>query len=194
MKKTIALVAAAALASGAGADWQFEVSGDITPSSPTVTVRLLAGFDPADYAFAWARLSIHASEAGWGDLRLLPIHVPPVPVPGPYPDPRGRTPGEISGGDVIGIVHGQLWTTFIPDPSNPMPLWEATFTATDFTPRDISLATTTTEFRVHPRRGGGIIGEPRTIGEGEGVIRVIPAPAGVALLGLGGVAAIRRRR
>lgn len=193
MKKTIAVLAAAALASGAGADWQFEVSGDITPSSPTVTVRLLGGFPRADFAVAGAILDIHASEAGWSELELLPVQIPPTPVPGPYPDPQGRTPGEISGGDVTGAVMGQLHIgPFVADPTNPLPMWEATFSTSDFTPRDISLSTTTHKFLVYydPIPIGG----PRTMGEGAGVIRVIPAPGGLALLGLGGLAAARRRR
>src|SRR5690606_1249115 len=130
---------------------------------------------------AGARLSVHASESGWGALEVIE----------PGGSGPGTTPGIASGGDVTGIIVGQVHFPphIIADPSNPQPVWRGEFTVTDFAERTIDFSTDTMEFRVYSEWS-----HPRRPTEGEGRIGVVPAPAGLALLGLGGLAAVRRRR
>ncbi|MFG0285477.1 MAG: PEP-CTERM sorting domain-containing protein, partial [Phycisphaerales bacterium JB039] len=98
---------------------------------------------------------------------------------------------------VTGIIVGQL--NFPPgmifaDPSNPIDVWKADFTVTDFTARTIDMKTTTTQFAVYPSRDSSISETRSPVSEGAASIEVVPAPASLALLGLGGLAAARRRR
>lgn len=183
----IGVLAAAPVA--AAQTWEFELSEPVlSPGSPSTTVTLSIDHHPADYAFAGANLRVSASEAGWSDLvALLSLGTPPL---GGHP---GQAPGVIAGGDVTGITVGQLahfgWE---PRPGR-IDVWQATFTATDFTARSIDLSTDTTRFDVWTV-WVFLEREPRTPIEGRGQIAIVPAPAGVALLSLGGVALARRRR
>ncbi len=182
--------------------WEFTFEDEVgtaanplRPGQATATVTLSATFQVArSPGFASARFSVHAAEPGWGDLELLPVQLPPMPIPPPYPDPLGRTPGVIIGGDITGARVGQLHfpPPLIADPRSPLPVWVGEFTITDFTARTIALSTLTEDFVCHPPPVGEPIRPP--VVEGSGVIHVIPAPAGLALLGLGGLAAARRRR
>ena len=102
-----------------------------------------------------------------------------------------------AGSSVGGIVVGQL--NFPPgmifaDPSNPIDVWKSDFAPADVTTvRTIDLSTSTGQFAIYPERDSSV-SETRTPTEGAGAIEVIPAPASLALLGLGGLAAARRRR
>jgi hypothetical protein len=188
------LAAAIALACAGAAraeGWEFRLSSDtITPASPSITVTLAAGFPATDFAFAAANWNAHASETGWSAPELLPLQIPPTLFP------CTTCGGIIDGPDVRSISHGQLYGFgFLPDPANPIPVWKATFTVTDFTPREIDLSTTTTRFEVYVEDlGPGSPREPRIVAEGRATIHVIPAPAPLALLGLGAATVVARRR
>ena len=187
MKKSIAILVVAGLAASATAQsegYEFKVDGALSPSNPSVNVTLAATFPAADYAFAGARLDVIASEAGWGTPELI--------LMGP-----GTTAGTVAGASVEGIIVGQL--NFPPgmifaDPSNPIDVWKSDFAPADVTTvRTIDLSTSTGQFAIYPERDSSV-SETRTPTEGAGAIEVIPAPASLALLGLGGLAAARRRR
>lgn len=180
----IGVLAAAPLA--AAQTWEFELSEPVLiPATPSTTVTLSIDHHAADYAFAGANLSVRASEAGWSDLvALLSLGTPPF---GGHP---GQVPGVTSGGDVTGITLGQLAAFGWEPRPGRIDVWQATFTATDFTARSIDLSTDTTRFDVYTIFGRA----PRTPNEGRGQIQIVPAPAGLALLGLGGVAFAGRRR
>jgi len=79
------------------------------------------------------------------------------------------------------------------DPTNPIAFWQATYTAS--AEGVIDLSTDTSRFDVYIDRDSST-SESRMSGltEGSGTITVVPAPASLALLGLGGLAAARRRR
>jgi hypothetical protein len=188
--RRVAVLAAVGFASIAGAqEWRFELSEPVlSPGTPSTLVTLSIDHDPVDYAVAAAELTVRATEAGWSDLiGLLSLGDPPF---GAHP---GQMPGLISGGDVIGISIGQLARGWLPRPGR-IDVWQGTFTVTDFTARDINLSTETRRFEVYVNPWPDITRAARTPIEGRGVIRVIPAPAGLALLGLGGFAPARRRR
>ena len=184
------LVLALAATASAQTNWEFRLSSDvITPAEPRVTVTIAAAFPPPDFAFAAANWSVHATEPGWSDPENLPLQIPPTPIP------CASCAGIIDGPDVLSISHGQLHAFGLPaDPANPIPVWKATFTVTDFTPRQIDLSTTTTRFEVYvvDPVSGVPLRESRIVDEGRATIRVIPAPAPVAALGLGVLAARRR--
>lgn len=96
-----------------------------------------------------------------------------------------------------GIIAGQIHFHSTPaDPTNPMAFWRATYTAPDdaAAPLDISLTTRTSRYDVYISRDR-FSSQSRLadLVEGSGTIRVIPAPASVLVLALGGMA-VRRRR
>ncbi|MFG0283973.1 MAG: hypothetical protein ACF8R7_06080, partial [Phycisphaerales bacterium JB039] len=106
----------------------------------------------------------------------------------------GATPVVMTGSVISGVISGQLHLAAVgiyADPSNPIEIWRATFTVTDFTPRTISLTTETGQFALYPRIPE--TPQPRDWHEALHEIRVIPAPGALGVLGLGGACAVRRR-
>lgn len=188
---TLALTAAAA-ASAQTVGLAIDVDQPILEPGQSTTVRLVASFDPADYAIAGIATSLHfdglAGELGdaWSGLRLLP------PFDGP------GTPHTLEAGRVRDILAGQL--NFPPagiyaDPTNPIAFFEATFTA----PLDagggyrVDLLTETLRFDVYVERERALsVSRMDIMAEGAATITIVPAPAGAAVLALG-LAALRRR-
>ena len=192
MKKAFALVAVAGVAAAASAQ-----SVDIAVSETTIgpgestVVTLSAGYGAGDYAVAGIETNFISSVGsdGWSDVALI------APMDGP-----GTSAGAPSGTGVDGILAGQL--NFPPagiyaDDSNPIAFWTATYTAPADVPDafTVDLSTDTARFDVYVARDSSA-SESRlgSLAEGAGAINVIPAPASLALLGLGGLAAARRRR
>ncbi|MFG0283905.1 MAG: hypothetical protein ACF8R7_05740 [Phycisphaerales bacterium JB039] len=161
----------------------FEAPAALSPAQPSITVRLWAEFPAADYAFASAQFDVLASEPGWSDPTLL------------WMGPVATTPGAIRGADVLGV---HVWQLHFPsgvlaDPTNPIEVWKAQFTITDFAPRTIQLSTVAEMFRVYPDKGSSE-SEQRASHEALHEIRVIPAPGALGLGGVLGLCAVRRRR
>lgn len=173
-------------ASGAQPGWDITVLGPaVSPSQPSVTVRISARFDdPPDYAFAHGELDVVSAEGDWSAPRLLP----------------GRTsgygePGIPAGPAVREIVAGQfnIPNVFYANAANPLDVWEATWTTSDFRPREVNLSTLTTRFEVFFLRNNPDrqtrLGQ---LTEGYAFISVVPAPPALFLAGLGLI--LRRRR
>ncbi len=109
----------------------------------------------------------------------------------------GVNPGTGSAGGVSGVVWGfgfGFWPwTFHPAPYNPATVWQGTFTATAGGNVGVSFGGfETTQVVTDTPPLPTLIAAAQTLG-GTGTIN-IPAPATLALLGLGGVAALQRRR
>jgi hypothetical protein len=165
------------------------VDDPVLEPGDSTTVRMEAYFDPSDYAMAQVATSLLSSTGAQGlsDPRLV------VPMAGP-----GTTAGVIDSAGVGGIIAGQLnvLTGIYADDSNPIAFWEATYTAPSVvaTPFDVGLMTETITFDVYFRRvspeSESRLGD---FAEGEATIRVVPAPAGVVVLG-GLLLTVRRRR
>lgn len=165
---------------------------ELRPGEST-TVTLSAawlGASTSTYDIARIDTSLLAStgSAGLSDQRLL------APMNGP-----GTTAGELSPTGVDGILAGKLNWPFpiFPPPPYPLPFWQVTYTApTDVAaPFDVDLSTLTTRFDAYIEMTShttvALIDE---VVEGEGTIRVIPAPAGALVLAMGALAASTRRR
>ena len=158
------------------AEWIVEViGGPVSPSNPSVQVRLSALFSPLEYAFAGATLDVSATGEGWSQPQLSSL-------PGLFIGSAGTVLGK----QVMGINAFQpfLPLTVYPSTNNPIQFWEATWNANDFRPRMVEVHTATSRFDVYP-----LMSSNRTesrlneFTEGSAFIQVIPAPAGIAVHG-----------
>ena len=197
MKNSLATLAVMATASAAsGQSWEFDISNPVlTSGSPTTTITASIDPGPGDFTVAAVNFSVHATETGWVDGTQVAIpatRMPPVP---------GQQPGTLNpaGDGFTGILIGQLGLGFgfTPEPGR-IDAWRADFTATDFTvERQVDVTTETTRFDVY--LGSDPFPDPwsresRVPTEGRGSFTIIPAPASLALLGLGGLAVVAGRR
>ena len=193
MQMKIAAVAGAALGMAAMASatvtpntYEIRVSNPVSPGMPSTTVEVYADWDSdLFYAFAAAEWSLRGDMTG--------------DFSGPasaFTDP-GQEGGTPMDGDVVDIVTGQLQFpagSIFADTSDPILIWSATWSTTDFTPRTVDLATDTIRYSLYLDDTGLSSDVTSTVLEAAGQIQVIPAPASLALVGLGGLAALRRRR
>lgn len=166
--------------------YEIRVSNVVSPGTPSATVEVWADWD-ADlfYAFAAGEWALRGDTSG--------------DFSGPmsaFTDP-GQEDGTPSAGDVIDIITGQLQFPaggLAADTSDPVMIWSGTWSTTDFTARTVDLATETARYSLYLDDTGLSSDVTPTVIEGAGEIMVIPAPASLALVGLGGLAAMRRRR
>ncbi len=183
-----ALVGVAGIATAAfgQAGWRVDVSNNITgPGQNSAEITISAFFAASDHAFGAALFNVIADEAGWvaGSNEVL------LPPP--------ANPGVIAGGSITGITAGQIHfpPVVLANTANPIAAWKATWSTNDFSPRVVNVRTETTRFDVYisattPQSASRLSG----LLEGAGEIRIVPAPSALALLGLGGLVAARRRR
>ncbi len=166
--------------------YDIRVSNVVSPGQPSTTVEVYADWDSdLFYAFAAAEWALRGD--GTGDFSGPTLA---------FSDP-GQDAGTPMTGDVMDIVTGQL--QFPPggifaDTSDPILIWSATWSTTDFTARTVDLSTETARYSLYLDDTGLSSDVTSTVIEGLGRIEVIPAPASLALLGLGGLVAARRRR
>ena len=167
------------------AEWIVEViGGPVSPSNPSVQIRLSAGFSPLEYAFAGAALSVTAAEQGWSQPRLNgPLFL--------------GTSGIVVGAQITGIDGYQTFVplTYYPATNNPIAFWETSWSTNDFRPRMVEVHTATTRFDVYPVMTSAIT-ESRLsqLSEGSVFIQVVPAPAAMGVFGLAVPVLLRRRR
>ena len=157
----------------------------VNPAAPSCRVRVEAFFSPNDYAVAGVRFNVTAGDGEWANNVVL------------APMTTGSNPGVIANPSVNGITAGQL--NFPPagifaDPSNPIGCWAADWSTANFAGRLVPVSTTTTRFDVYGLRTSPVSGPRSPVSEGRDLIVVTPAPSALALLGLGGLIAGRRRR
>ena len=190
----VALVALAGLASGASATntWVADISysnplGAIIDAGDTATVQIWAQFDDNLYAFAGGAFNVMTDDdnGSWSDIAR--------DLKGP-----GTADGVAVGGDVTGIISGQLHfplAQIFADTSNPIKAWHGTFTTSDLSFRTVNLSTDSSKYSVYTDEAGTSSDFIDSLIEAAGGIQVgVPTPGTAALLGLGALAAGRRRR
>ena len=204
MKKgTFALIAVAGLATAVAAQpadptnarFEFVVSNVVSPGTSVTSVEVWARWDDPllEWVFAAGSYDMTAGDGLWSNA-----------VNG-HPTAPGSTTGVIAGNVVTAVALGQLHIpslggTFIGSQDNPFLLATYDWSTTDFTTRTVSLdITAVTNFIVSewgppPLGGTNFQMFPQFYSANPGGIQVIPAPSALALLGLGGLVAIRRRR
>ncbi len=183
-----AIVGVAAMASATVQPntYEIRVSNIVSPGTPSTTVEVWADWDSElFYAFAAAEWNLRGDMTG--------------DFSGPasaFTDP-GQEGGTPMVGDVMDIVTGQLQFPtggLLADTADSILIWSGTWSTTDFTARTVDLATETSQYSLYLNEAGLSSDVTSTVIEAAGQIQVIPAPASLALLGLGGMAAARRRR
>ncbi|MCH8269733.1 MAG: PEP-CTERM sorting domain-containing protein [Planctomycetes bacterium] len=167
--------------------------GQVTPQNPTMTVGIWATWeDPArEWIFGAGNFDLTA-----GDGQFSNLYSPLV---------TGYV-GSIAGNQIIGGTTGQLHIPvlgFIGSRDNPILIMLADWTTTDFTPRSVVFGSSNTTnfivaewgdpFGTPPWGGATKQLYPHQFTHGRAVY-VIPAPSALALIALGGLAAVRRRR
>lgn len=166
-----------------------EVDQPVLQPGESTAITLWAGYASSDWAMAFVGTDFVSSQGavGLSDWELVePMHGP------------GTLAGEAGPSGIVGILAGQLNFPVPggPEPTNPIAFWQATYTAPiDVTAMDIELSTSTSRFEVYATRES-VFGESRLgdLTEGSATIHVVPAPAGVAVLGVGALLGMRRRR
>lgn len=180
----------AATASGQAAVTIEADADELRPGESTV-VTLHAAFPASEFVFGNIITDLLSStgSTGWSDFELTQTLRAP-----------GTSPGTPTGEGIERIIAAQQYFPIAgpwPDLRNPIPLWQATYTApTDVAaPFDLVLSTRTTRFETYISIDESTLRSHLDgLAEGETTIRVVPSPAPLALLVLGGAAATRRRR
>lgn len=137
--------------------WIVEViGGPVTPSNPSVTVRVSAQYPTGALSFAsgWFDLMSSDREGVFSSI-FLPAPIGPLP-PGGYGCFVMRS-GLLVSGSVHQAAFGQIDIVGCgAHPANPLSVWEARWTTQDFRARDVALMTMATEaFTVHVDSLGG---------------------------------------
>lgn len=110
-------------------------------------------------------------------------------------DSLGNGPGTLQGNnDILGVDSFQLPSDFNNsfDSSNPIAVYAITWTPATYAPRTVSLGTSGHQnFSVYTSASGNSVEYTGAVNDAR--FQVVPAPASLALLGLGGLVARRRR-
>ena len=169
--------------------WLIESSNTVTPSNPTTTVEVWAWYDNPQgrLAFAYGNFDLVAGDGLFSNARVHLNQANP-----------SATPGVVNGSIVEGALVGQAFGILglYANEDNPILVWSAHWTTTDFTPRIVSLNTrNTTDFRVAEILNGAQTQlYPQGFAPGTGMIEVVPSPASAMPLVVVGAMMLRRRR
>ncbi len=110
----------------------------------------------------------------------------------------GKTGQSDGNGGIVGVNAGQISPPMNPNPvvAKKVKVLDLSWTTTDFsTMRFVEWTTKATSGKVYLDVGlAGWVGQNVIKVDGSGGFWVVPAPSGMALMGLAGVAATRRRR
>lgn len=211
MRTTYALLAIAVvspMALGQLYGWEISVAdpilGPVTSAFPqSTTITVSAKFDDTvDHAFASGLFDLVGTDplgpgiagVNWTTNGLIT----------PF-DFSGTSEGVLTTTGAMGVLPGQLHFPIggtFGDTMNPVAVWTIDYTATDFSADRVMPLETITDpgpkgFWVY-ESGAGSASRQIDVGslmEGSGMIRIIPAPAAIGLLGLAAATlAVRRRR
>lgn len=195
--KTTALIIVAGLAAAASADvmtmsWTVSDTGDgdgIITAGESALLTMYANMDPGqpDGGYAGSIFDILGT-ANW-DTGTVNSFVNLV-------DSLSNGPGTLgAGNDITGIDSFQLPDDFNDDwdNSNPIAIYAITWTPDNYNVRTVDLTSANhLNFSVYTNASGVSVEYTGDVQAGS--FSVVPAPASLALLGLGGLVAGRRRR
>ncbi len=156
----------------------------------------IMGFADAEFSITGTSVAGGAGTWGVNTNTASPNYSLPHPWGGQVFGMPGVSVGIPSGNRLNDVIwaYGFLLTTVHPFPQNPANVWRGTFTAS--VEGGVSVAFTALEV-THVFVGYSSLPTPVpawSLPGAGGSITIVPAPAGLALLGLGGVAALRRGR
>jgi hypothetical protein len=169
----------------------FDIDQPVLAPGEFTTVRLLANFPDADYAFAGAALNVLIDGVSPFGSISDPSLLPPMA--------SGPLSIRVTEHGIEGIIAGQL--NFPPagiyaDPTNPIPFFQFTFYANPDAGGGyrVDLLTEVSKFDVYPQRELSL-SESRLdlLTEGRASIFVVPAPGSALVLAAGLLLARRRR-
>ena len=161
--------------------------GVVNQANPSTTIEVWASWTGAEHLMGGSNFDLTAGDGTFSGETLVLGTVA-----------LGSNPGVAAGSVVTGAVIGQLHIPgIVPGlEDNPILLSSYTWTTADFTGRVVGLDTSgTVNFLVAAIATGATTNLfPAEFRDGSGSIKVTPAPSALALLGLGGLVAVRRRR
>lgn len=168
--------------------FEFRVSNIVSPSQPTATVEVWAWFDNVpgvSEVFGGTNFDVVASDGDWSSNFFFPL---------------GQTepPPFVGGSSINGVVAGQLHLPqlgIFGDLSNPIWIFAAEWSTTDFTPRSVSLGTANTRnFVVAAWQTGALFQVWPNVIPGSGSITIVPASSLLVFPASAFAMAQRRRR
>ena len=198
----VVLTAGASLATAQPTEyggWRVEVIGDpVSPQNPTTTVRVSAYFPRQLWGYSQGFFDLVGDDVS-GEFSDFFLPAPLGPHPPGIHGCVWLLVGSTMNGAVYDVLTGQLTVVgCIADPTNPLPVFEAQWTTSDFTPRTVELFTSNTQrFSVYVDHNGSAIDlvARNQFRHGSAVIQVIPtASAAALLLSPSGAVMLRRRR
>jgi uncharacterized protein (TIGR03382 family) len=196
MKRTVfAVTAVAGLAAAASAQeafftWSNDAAGPVGMGD-VVTLTLEMSFTPdPGFGFGSSLFDIIGDDIAGGGV----LNNDETMGYGRYFQFSGTFNGTVTGDDILGNDEFQLPQAFGGgDPLNPIPnFYVFTYTVTDDTMRTVNYTSMHINADIYQDTFGTSI--PYNINVTGTSFDVIPAPASMALIGLGGLVAVRRRR
>ena len=172
--------------------WEIRTSSVVSPASPSTTVEIWAAWnDPSNSycCFVFGNFDLVAQEGVLSSPSVLLL-----------PNAGWSQPGQVTGnGEAVrGVFVGQGIELPPHSPPNPILVWSATWTTTNFAPRSVGMWTeNTTDFTVG-KPSLNILQLlqlfPDNFVPGVGGITIVPSPASATPMVVVGALMLRRRR
>lgn len=180
-------IAVVCIAGGAAAQPQYffiQTSNEVSPAQPSTEIQVWVAFDRAFYAMDGSHFEL-SSSADAGEFSSPRF-------PDPFMGDKGIVPPD--GDSVTGILSWQLdyGGEAFADTSDPIKIWECTWSTDDFTPRRVDVNLLASDFYVYVDKYH--TGAPPFDPDAFAYIQVVPAPSASVPLLLGSCGRPRRRR
>ncbi len=170
------------------------IGGPVSPTNPSVTVMISAVFPQQYWAFGQTAFDLGSSDPTGEFVNILkPTGVGGLPASAFCAPWKPGIPDGAGGVESIGAFQISVLGCG-PNPFNPIQIWEATWTTSDFAPREVTLSTVNINlFSVYTNSQSSVPDVFLNYEPASTIFQVIPAPSGaLALFGL--ALASRRRR
>lgn len=174
------------------------VGGPVSPSNPTVTVKLFAVFPSQYWAFGETNISLNSTDPS-GEFKNIskPVGIGALSASGVCAPWLGGTPNGLGGVDGIHPFQfnavGCSASTW-----NPIQFWQGEWTTTDFSPREVELSSANVLFFTVYTSSNHSFPDlnlyPSSFENSSTTFQVIPAPGLPVVLGAIIPTVFRRRR